>query len=56
MDKIQSNLADYQKKRLSQPNLYSRNRTWSTSYLETNLDTGFGDIVCVERQVIFIWH
>uniref|UniRef100_A0A915PLZ4 Uncharacterized protein n=1 Tax=Setaria digitata TaxID=48799 RepID=A0A915PLZ4_9BILA len=39
------------KQRLSQPNLYSRSRGYSTSYLETNLDTGIGDIVSAQRQV-----
>ncbi|KAL3990285.1 hypothetical protein ACH3XW_31120 [Acanthocheilonema viteae] len=39
------------KQRLSQPNLYSRTRGYSTSYLETNLDTGIGDIVSAQRQV-----
>ncbi|CAG9534363.1 unnamed protein product [Cercopithifilaria johnstoni] len=39
------------KQRLSHPNLYSRTRGYSTSYLETNLDTGIGDIVSAQRQI-----
>uniref|UniRef100_A0A914WTF8 MYND-type domain-containing protein n=1 Tax=Plectus sambesii TaxID=2011161 RepID=A0A914WTF8_9BILA len=39
--KAEQNWASY-KKRMSQPNLYSRNRAWSTSYLETDVDTGKG--------------
>uniref|UniRef100_A0A914RIE3 Uncharacterized protein n=1 Tax=Parascaris equorum TaxID=6256 RepID=A0A914RIE3_PAREQ len=39
MAKAQRNWAAY-RQRMSQPNLYSRTRGWSTCYLETNLDTG----------------
>ncbi|CAJ0583263.1 unnamed protein product, partial [Mesorhabditis spiculigera] len=37
--------------RLSQPNLYSRQRHFSTSYLETDIDTGRPDFATDVRQV-----
>lgn len=49
--KAEQNWASY-KKRMSQPNLYSRNRAWSTSYLETDVDTGKGgQVASAARQV-----
>ncbi|KJH44290.1 hypothetical protein DICVIV_09687 [Dictyocaulus viviparus] len=37
--------------RLSQPNLYSRSRNWSTNYLETDVDTGKVGITSLTREV-----
>ncbi|PAV83427.1 hypothetical protein WR25_12559 isoform B [Diploscapter pachys] len=37
--------------RISQPNLYTRNRHWSTSYLETDVDTGRHEMASTTRQV-----
>ncbi|VDL77864.1 unnamed protein product [Nippostrongylus brasiliensis] len=37
--------------RMSQPNLYSRSRNWSTSYLETDVDTGKPEFTATTRQV-----
>uniref|UniRef100_A0A915AGU1 MYND-type domain-containing protein n=1 Tax=Parascaris univalens TaxID=6257 RepID=A0A915AGU1_PARUN len=50
MAKAQRNWAAY-RQRMSQPNLYSRTRGWSTCYLETNLDTGVRDLASTHRQV-----
>ncbi|KHN74434.1 Calponin homology domain-containing protein [Toxocara canis] len=50
MAKAQRNWAAY-RQRMSQPNLYSKNRGWSTCYLETNLDTGVRDLASTHRQV-----
>lgn len=51
MAKAQRNWAAY-RQRMSQPNLYSRTRGWSTCYLETNLDTGVRDLASTHRQVL----
>ncbi|KHJ97354.1 hypothetical protein OESDEN_02670 [Oesophagostomum dentatum] len=37
--------------RMSQPNLYSRSRCWSTNYLETDVDTGKPELAYVTREV-----
>ncbi|VDK69068.1 unnamed protein product [Cylicostephanus goldi] len=37
--------------RMSQPNLYSRSRCWSTNYLETDVDTGKPELAYATREV-----
>lgn len=50
VEKAEQNWASY-RRRMSQPNLYSRSRAWSTSYLETDVDTGKGGQISTARQV-----
>ncbi|KAK6762504.1 hypothetical protein RB195_023284 [Necator americanus] len=37
--------------RMSQPNLYSRSRCWSTNYLETDVDTGKPELTYVTKEI-----